>query len=745
MLRQARLFFASILFFFGYSTAPLSAQENILQAEVWTTIGTSNTPDERHENGFVAYNGKLYLLGGRGIKRVQIFDPSTNSWADGAYNPFQMHHFQAVIYDDLIYVIGAYTGACCDAEFGISNVWAYSPGTDQWIEKHEIPSNRRRGSTGAVVYNGKIYIAGGLNGGHGATATSFNWFDEYDPSNGQWKTLPNAPRVRDHFHTVLFNGKLYLTGGRDTGDPSVTQKTIAEIDVYDFNAGSWSTLGAGKNLPTPRGGASSVLYQGEILVIGGETHDQETAHKRTEAFNPITESWRTLSELVVGRHGTQATVLNDAVYIAAGSAQKGGDPELNSIERYKDETVQVVSFTQSLARGWNLAGLPLSPANSNYEAVYDKIDLEAGLQPIIWNGDDAYQSVSNLSAGAAYWLKIEDSAPPSQKETIEGTPINVLQMPLSAGWNMISGPSCDNVVLLGSSTSPAGAIPEGSLYAFDQGYTPAYSGVFQRGRLDQGVGYWVYASNTATLTLTCGGGKTASLYESSTMLQSKEERLGSLSATAPSGATRELFFGDELISDSDADMFNLPPRLWGDFFDVRFINNRRLLEATDGFLKVQADQYPVTLTYKRPPSGQLGSIRFTEMYNDEVLQSHELLAGESIEIYDERTNLIHVEFLEQLDETVPDAFGLRGNYPNPFNPTTRITFDLPGTADLRLEVYDMTGKLMFERSIPAVPAGPYQSLSVDAGSWPAGVYLYSLSASLGAEVLRKTGRMILLK
>jgi flagellar hook assembly protein FlgD len=39
-------------------------------------------------------------------------------------------------------------------------------------------------------------------------------------------------------------------------------------------------------------------------------------------------------------------------------------------------------------------------------------------------------------------------------------------------------------------------------------------------------------------------------------------------------------------------------------------------------------------------------------------------------------------------------FSLLQNYPNPFNSITQIDFDLPGTANLELQIFDMNGKLV---------------------------------------------------
>ncbi len=45
--------------------------------------------------------------------------------------------------------------------------------------------------------------------------------------------------------------------------------------------------------------------------------------------------WDVGIKLIQGRHGTQAVVYKKKVYIAAGSANKGGGPELNDMEMFK--------------------------------------------------------------------------------------------------------------------------------------------------------------------------------------------------------------------------------------------------------------------------------------------------------------------------------------------------------------------------------------------------------------------------
>ena len=81
---------------------------------------------------------------------------------------------------------------------------------------------------------------------------------------------------------------------------------------------------------------------------------------------------------------------------------------------------------------------------------------------------------------------------------------------------------------------------------------------------------------------------------------------------------------------------------------------------------------------------------------------------------------------------VPEAFELGANYPNPFNPTTRITFKLAEPSDLRLAVYDALGREVALLVSDRMEAGSYEVAweGTDASGrvLPSGVYLYRMEA-----------------
>ncbi len=302
-----------------------------LEAQMWIAKEPENLPENRHENAMAEANGKLYLIGGRGIRHVNEYDPKQDTWSTMVETPIEMSHFQAVSYKNEIYVLGAFTGSY-PHELPIPNIYIYNPKSNTWTKGTEIPKDRLRGAAGAFSMNDKIYLIGGIQDGHWDGFVA--WFDEYDPKTNTWKKLADAPHPRDHVQVAVHNNKLVVAGGRQSNAKTnqVINTTISEVDIYDFKTEQWTTLGADSNIPTPRAGNTAIVWENMVLIIGGESGAQVPAHSEVEAFNTKTLKWEKLPSMHQGRHGTQAVYLKNKVYIAAGSANRGGGPELNDLE-----------------------------------------------------------------------------------------------------------------------------------------------------------------------------------------------------------------------------------------------------------------------------------------------------------------------------------------------------------------------------------------------------------------------------
>lgn len=91
---------------------------------------------------------------------------------------------------------------------------------------------------------------------------------------------------------------------------------------------------------------------------------------------------------------------------------------------------------------------------------------------------------------------------------------------------------------------------------------------------------------------------------------------------------------------------------------------------------------------------------------------------------------------------IPSEFALDQNYPNPFNPTTAIRFSLPENANVKLQIFDMTGRLVKTMVAGQVEAGVHTmtwNATDNAGAPVAsGVYLYRIQAGNFVKVNKMT-------
>ncbi|MGM0408377.1 MAG: Kelch repeat-containing protein [Bacteroidota bacterium] len=324
----------SVLFFFPIISVLFTGCSNNATPKnwQWETIPTEGKLTARHEAGMVAYKGKLYLMGGRRINPTSVFDPSTNTWTEKSATPIELHHLQPVVFNDAIYLIGAMTGTWPN-ETPVERVIIYYPEHDEYVYGDTIPEHRRRGGAGAVVYNNKIYLIGGITNGH---MNGYKpWFDEYDPETSEWKALDDAPNARDHFHAAIVDNKLYAFAGRTTS--KITDQdmalTVSHGNVYNFNTQEWETVTNNLAIPTMRAGNFAFAWNNSIVIGGGETAEQVEAHNEVEAYNTKTKLWSKWPSFNQGRHGTGFAVIGNYVYVTSGCGKHGGEPELTTIER----------------------------------------------------------------------------------------------------------------------------------------------------------------------------------------------------------------------------------------------------------------------------------------------------------------------------------------------------------------------------------------------------------------------------
>jgi hypothetical protein len=96
------------------------------------------------------------------------------------------------------------------------------------------------------------------------------------------------------------------------------------------------------------------------------------------------------------------------------------------------------------------------------------------------------------------------------------------------------------------------------------------------------------------------------------------------------------------------------------------------------------------------------------------------------------------------DPNIPATFALHQNYPNPFNAGTVISFDLPRTAEVNLEIINVLGNVVYRKKMTC-SAGTQQinwnGITTGGSEVASGVYYYRLTAGSFTD----TKKMLLLK
>ena len=325
LMKFLRWIHLSLLFCVSMATA-------VAVEGTWQTLDPKGRPHPRHEAAFVECDGKFYLLGGRRIQPVDIYDPKTNSWSQGKEPPVEIHHFQSVVWQGRIILAGAMTGKY-PRETALPRLVIYDPAADEWTYGAEIPEDRRRGGAGSVIADGKLYLVAGIINGHWDGHVA--WLDAFDLKTGEWTQLPDAPHMRDHFQASEIKGKLYAAGGRRSSAKTKETFKLLEpaLDIYDIENAEWSTAKAA--MPEPRAGSFSIAVDGKYLVAGGESDRQKTAHDQVHAYDSLAQTWSELPQFARGRHGAGIIFYRGSLYTCSGSGNRGGSPELDSIEQLK--------------------------------------------------------------------------------------------------------------------------------------------------------------------------------------------------------------------------------------------------------------------------------------------------------------------------------------------------------------------------------------------------------------------------
>ena len=270
-----------------------------------------------------------------------------NGWTHKSYQPTPSAGASASVIDNKIYVMGGVTGAPSYTDLNVNEV--YDPLTNTWdTTKAKMPTPR--GFLLTCVVSDTIYAIGG--GYHILT----NKNEAYDPVTDTWTT--KAPMiypwvgvyggvVNDSVYTMggnynsrlcfkynmnswqqmtsipvggcvgplsatVYNGLIYTFGGA-TNYPN---GPLSTVNAYNPQTDTWDTTLA--HMPTPRYALRTFLVNEKIYAIGG-SQSSGTSLAKVEVYDPINDSWDTLSNMPFSNSWFTGAVVNNKIYVIGGT------------------------------------------------------------------------------------------------------------------------------------------------------------------------------------------------------------------------------------------------------------------------------------------------------------------------------------------------------------------------------------------------------------------------------------------
>jgi len=154
------------------------------------------------------------------------------------------------------------------------------------------------------------------------------------------------------------------------------------------------------------------------------------------------------------------------------------------------------------------------------------------------------------------------------------------------------------------------------------------------------------------------------------------------------------------------------------------------LNSYTNLMEGTSDHGPVVTTGDGSESIIIQKLRGTASFGSQMPASDCCLSEIDIQLIESWIN-------EGADETLsiisgsslyPDELSIIRNFPNPFNPTTRINYGLPVNSDVQIIVYDISGK-QIQSLVNEFQSPGYHSINWDASSYPSGMYFAKIKAS----------------
>ena len=261
-------------------------------------------------------------------------------------------HPGVATYDGHIYVFG---GGGKDFK-SLDSIEVYNPLKEKWTYGGTLT----RAKSGAIAFNfhNHIYLAGGGYRKPDGRFHFFNSLDIYDPLTNTWSEGPHMLMPHDYPAGVVFEDKLYIFGGHSPEaavEGPLKDPGFDFCEVFDPSTNRWHEIAP---MPTPRFACAAVVFDKEILVMGGAglREDGFKNFDIIESYNPYSDRWKKVEfHLPWKAAGLCAFVYGGTIFIAGGNSGTCVERRFAYFDNKSGKWIELPSLPEErIAMGWTL-------------------------------------------------------------------------------------------------------------------------------------------------------------------------------------------------------------------------------------------------------------------------------------------------------------------------------------------------------------------------------------------------------
>ena len=314
-------FFVFLMGSFTLATAPKGFSYEYALENSWTSLTPLPIAYEV-SLGAAIVDGKIYFFAGRafGGSVAAQYDPDRNNWTKITHPPMDNNWAKVVAYQNKIYVIGGSAK---------TPTQVYDPSTDTWENKAPIPETIY-GHQPNVVDN-KIYVISGGSPAFIGLVKASNTTYVYDPATDSWYKMAPIPEPVIAYASAVMDDKIFIIGGGPT--TNVPHNATNIVQIFDPKLNQWTS---GTPIPTGVVAAGSCSTHGlsaykRIYVIGGEFKYSggglssdwfSFGTDLNQVYDPYTDSWSSAAPLSGVRWDLSLVNVNDSIYAIGGTISR---------------------------------------------------------------------------------------------------------------------------------------------------------------------------------------------------------------------------------------------------------------------------------------------------------------------------------------------------------------------------------------------------------------------------------------